>query len=190
MEELLKQVIAYRPWNEQEARDREMMIEGLASNPKILLRESAAAHMTASAWVVDRSHERLLMAYHDIYRSWAWLGGHADGEADLLRVALREVCEESGLTDIRPLSREIFSLEVLTVDGHIKRGAYVSSHLHYNVTYLIEADACAPLQNRPGENSAVRWFTPEEAVAASSEPWMAEHIYRKLNKKLLAWRKS
>ena len=130
----------------------------------------------------DRS--QVLMAYHKLYDSWAWLGGHADGDRDLLAVALREVREESGLTDVRPVSEQIYSLEILSVDGHEKWGRYVSSHLHLNVTYLLEADPAAPICPKPDENSRVGWFSPEDAVAASSEPWFRERIYKKLNKKL------
>lgn len=140
--------------------------------------------MTASAWIVNPGRTKVLMAYHNIYRSWAWLGGHADGERDLLQVALREAEEESGLKNVRPVSPEIYSVEVLTVDGHIKRGAYVSSHLHLNLTYLLEADEKDELFVKPDENSGVRWFSPEGAVQASSEPWIREHIYAKLNEKL------
>ena len=85
---------------------------------------------------------------------------------------------------MRPVSPEIYSVEVLTVDGHIKRGAYVSSHLHLNLTYLLEADEKDKLFVKPDENSGVRWFSPEGAVQASSEPWIREHIYAKLNEKL------
>ena len=120
------------------------------------------------------------MAYHNIYDSWAWLGGHADGEEDLLAVALREVREESGVKHARPASENIFSLEVLTVDGHEKRGAYVSSHLHLNVTYFFEADPGEPLRVKPDENSGVQWIPVEEIEENVSEPWMMERIYRKL----------
>lgn len=140
--------------------------------------------MTASAWVVNPDRSRVLMVYHNIYDSWSWLGGHADGETDLLAVAIREVQEESGIHQVRPVSEELFSVEVLTVDGHVKKGAYVSSHLHLNVTYLLEASETEHLTSKPDENSGVDWFTPEEAVRASSEPWFQEHIYRKLNEKV------
>lgn len=62
------------------------------------------------------------MIYHNIYNSWSWTGGHADGETDLLAVALREVTEETGLQTLRPVSRELFSVEILTVDGHENEG--------------------------------------------------------------------
>ena len=97
---------------------------------------------------------------------------------------MREAREEAGIRNVRPASDEIFSLEVLTVDGHVKRGRYVSSHLHLNVTYLLEADEEEGLHVREGENSGVKWFGLDEAVEASSEPWFREHIYSKLNAKL------
>ena len=100
---------------------------------------------------------------------------------------MREVREESGLTAVRPVSPHIYSLEILTVDGHEKRGAYVSSHLHLNLTYLLEADPEAPLRCKPDENSRVGWFSPEAAIAASSEPWFRQRIYSKLNAKLPGW---
>ena len=184
--EILRSVAAFHPWNEQEARDRAELLRRLESGEELFSRENASAHLTASAWVVSPRRDQVLMAYHNLYDSWAWLGGHADGERDLLSAALREVREESGLTDVRPVSPDIFSLEILTVDGHEKRGVYVSSHLHLNVTYLLEADPAAAIRCKPDENSRVGWFSPEDAVAASSEPWFRERVYKKLNAKLAA----
>ena len=174
---------AFRPWNEQEERDRDALLRLLEAGRAPYGREDPA-HLTASAWVVSPDRERVLLAYHNLYNSWAWLGGHADGERDLLSVALREVREESGLEDVRPVTRDIYSVEILTVDGHEKRGRYVSSHLHLNITFLLEADPAAPVRRKPDENSAVGWFTLEEAVAASTEPWFQARIYSKLNAKL------
>ena len=100
-----------------------------------------------------------------------------------MAVALREVAEETGLQTLRPVSRELFSIEVLTVDGHEKRGRYIPSHLHLNCTYLIQADDTEPLRVKPDENSGVRWFTPQGALDACTEPWMRDRIYQKLIRK-------
>ena len=167
------------PGCEQEERDKELMLHFLRTNPDAYLRSNTVAHMTASSWVISPDGEHIVMVYHNIYNSWAWTGGHADGEHDLLAVAIREAQEETGLQHLRPVGEGILSLECLTVDGHVKRGKYVSSHLHLNVTYLLRAEETA-VREKPDENSAVGWFTPEEALAASSEPWMVEHVYRKL----------
>ena len=183
--DILDQLKQYRPWNAQEAVDRELLLQWLEQGDDLFSRDNPAMHFTASAWVVSPDRTQVLMAYHDLYDSWAWLGGHADGERDLLSTALREVREESGLEDLRPVSDGIYSLEVLSVNGHRKKGKYVPAHLHLNITYLLEADPAAPLRHKPGENSAVAWFSPADAVSASSEPWFQEYIYTKLNAKLV-----
>ncbi len=184
---LKEQIRAYRPVNEQEERDKELILLCLETEKDIFTRENHLAHMTASAWIVNEQRTKVLMAYHNIYKSWSWLGGHADGETDLLKVALKEAQEESGIRHVKPVSEKIYSLEVLTVDGHVKKGAYVSSHLHLNVTYLLQAEETDVLHIKEDENSNVAWFPLEEAVAASTEPWFQEHIYCKLNEKLNYW---
>ena len=178
------EIAAYVPYNEQEQRDQALILDFLDRNADAFSRSNRLAHMTASAWVVNPTRDKVLMVYHRIYDSWSWTGGHADGETDLLAVALREVREETGVRHLRPVSEQIYSLEVLTVDGHEKKGKYVPSHLHLNVTYLLEADEEETVRVKKDENSAVGWFSPEEAVEASSEPWFQERIYRKLNRKL------
>lgn len=160
-----------------------MILDWIRNHDDAFLRENVVAHMTASAWVVNKDRSKVLMVYHNIYHSWSWLGGHADGEPDLLAVAIREVKEEAGIKEVRPVSEEIFSLESLTVDGHVKRGKYVSSHLHLNVTYLLEADSDEAVSVKADENSGVAWFTPEEALKKSTEPWFVERVYAKLIEK-------
>ena len=168
----------------QEERDKRVLLDFIAKNGDAFLRTNLIAHMTASAWVVNASRDKVLMVYHNIYHSWSWTGGHADGDEDLLSVALRECREETGVKTVRPVTGDIFSLEALTVDGHEKRGQYVPSHLHMNVTYLLEADENEPLRVCEGENSGVKWFSLDEALQASTEPWFVERIYKKLNGKL------
>ena len=176
---------AYRPYNEAEARDRELMLYALEHFPDVLSRENPICHFTASNWITNAARDQILLVHHNIYRHWAWTGGHADGEADLRAVALREAKEETGLTELRPLCEGIFSLQVLDVDHHIKRGRYVSSHLHLDCCYLWEADETAPLRARAGENSGVRWVPIDAVLAVCGEPVM-DIVYSKLNEKLAA----
>ncbi len=180
----IKQIEDYVPFNEEEARDCELMLACLATEQNLFTRENKLVHFSASGWVVNPARTKILLAYHNIYQSWTWLGGHADGETDLLRVALREVREESGVSHVKPVSEGIFSLESLTVDGHIKRGAYVSSHIHLNLTYLLEASEDDLLRVKADENSGVAWYPIEDALKVPDEPWMVEHVFRKLNQKL------
>ena len=185
---LIEKLGKYLPYNEQEVADRDEIIRQLRSFPDIFTRENRNAHMTASSWIVNPARTKVLMVYHNIYDSWSWTGGHADGETDLLAAALREAKEETGITKVRPVTEDIYSLEILTVDGHVKHGKYVSSHLHLNVTYLLEADENEMLHKKDDENSGVAWFGLEEAILASSEPWFRERIYSKLNAKLQRFR--
>lgn len=183
-EDSIRQIENYPPFNEQEEKDKVLILGWISNNENAFSRENTVAHITASAWVVNKDRSKVLMVYHNIYNSWSWLGGHADGETDLLSVAIREVKEEAGISNVRPVSEEIFSLESLTVDGHVKKGNYVSSHLHLNITYLLEADSEEQVSVKADENSGVMWFSPEDALEKSTEPWFVEHIYSKLIKKM------
>ena len=183
---LRETIESYVPQCEQEIQDQRMMLRYIDLFPgDILTRENEIAHFSASAWVVNPARDRVLMLYHNIYKSWAWPGGHADGEENLLGVALREVQEETGIERLRPVTEQLYSLEILTVNAHVKRGKYVVPHLHLNLTYLLEADDSQNIRSKPDENSAVRWFGLDEAVEASTEPEM-QVVYRKLNEKLAA----
>ena len=180
---LYEEIRRYQPANEQEARDQAVMLRYIKEQPDCLDRTNLIAHFTASIWTVNPGRTKTLMVYPNIYNSWSWIGGHADGEEDLVAVALRELREETGVSHARLVSRDIFSLETLTVEGHEKKGAYVPSHLHLNVTYLAETDEREALTVNEEENQAVRWFTFEDALKASTEPWFVERIYAKLIEK-------
>lgn len=183
-QELINQLQIYQPWNEQEEADRKVMLELLHTTDDIFYRTNLLAHFTASAWVLNKTHTHVLMAFHNIFQNYAWLGGHADGEEDLLSVALREVKEESGIHTVKPITEGIYSLETIEVNGHEKNGKYVPSHLHLNVTYLLEADDTESLHVKQDENSAVNWFPIDQVLDVIDEPWMVERIYKKLNQKL------
>ncbi len=170
----------YAPVNDQEACDKEQMLRFMEQNQDYLTRDNQIAHFTTSIWTVNKERTKTLMVYHNLYDSWAWIGGHADGEEDLCAVAMRELQEETGVKHAELVSREILSLESLNVRGHVKKGNYVPSHLHFNLTFLAEADEHEALIVNEQENQAVKWWTFEEALQVSSEPWMVEYIYKKL----------
>lgn len=183
MEQLIAQIEHYIPFNEQEARDKAQILAFLRSGAELITRENPVAHLTASAWVVSPDRKQVVMVYHNLYQSWSWMGGHADGNWDLLQVAGKEVMEECGLNEVTVVSPEIFSLEVLCVAGHEKKRQYLSSHLHLNVTYLFEADPALPLRIKPDENSGVAWVAVEDIPEKTSEAWFRDRIYSKLCKK-------
>ena len=180
---LREQIEKYIPYNEQEERDKDLMLNSMDIFDDVLTRENQICHFTASGWVVNKQRTKVLMAFHNIYNSWAWTGGHADGEEDLCKVAIREVSEETGVQNLTLLSDGIYSLEVLTVDGHVKKGKYVSSHLHMDCCFLFEADEKEALRIKADENNGVAWVDIDKAPEVTNEEKMRP-IYKKLNDKL------
>lgn len=174
------EIRAYVPQSEQETIDQRIILEYIDQYPgTVLTRENEYAHITSSGFVVNADASKVLMAHHNIYRVWAWTGGHADGDGDLLAVALREAQEETGAAHIRPLGEDIASLDILPVWGHVKRGKYVASHQHLNVAYLLLADENDALTVRVGENTRVGWLPAERLLEYTNE-WEMDVVYTKL----------
>lgn len=178
-------IVRFQAGDDREAQEQRMILEMIDRlGDAILTRESGIAHMTASSIIVSKDRRRTLMAFHRIYNSWAWTGGHADGESDFEAVARREAQEETGISGLRRLGGGIASLEILPVWAHVKRGRTVGSHLHLNVSYLFEADDSLPLSVREDENSAVGWIEVDRLGERVSEPPMLpvyERLLRRAN---------
>ena len=183
--ELRNQIEKYKPYNEQEEKDKKLMLKYIDTFEDVLTRKNEFGHFTASSWAVNKDRTKVLMIYHNIYKSWTWTGGHADGESDLLKTAIRELKEETGVENVKVINDDIFSLEIICVNGHIKNGKYVSSHVHLNLTYLLEVDEKETLKIKKHENSGVKWINIEDIEKTSNEKWMKETVYKKLKKKCL-----
>lgn len=180
MKKYEKQIKQYEPKNDQEVSDKSLIEKCiLLYGDKILTREVDVAHITASAIILNPDFTKVLMAYHNIYQSWAWTGGHADGEEDLFYVAKKEAMEETGIKNFVPLTDNIVSIEILPVYGHIKRGKYVSAHLHLNVTYVLIVEESEEIHNKPDENKGVMWIKIDELEKYSSEEEMIP-VYKKI----------
>ena len=180
---LKEQIEKYSPYNEQEINDKEMMLKYIDTFEDVLTRDNKMCHFTASNWIVNKERTKVLMIYHNIYKSWAWTGGHADGDEDLLHVALKEANEETGLNNLKLLSNGIFGIQILTVDSHIKRGKFVPSHLHLDCCFLFETDENEVIRIKEDENSGVEWIDIDKAEEITNEEKM-KPIYKKLNNKI------
>lgn len=165
--QLLSLLDRYGPEDGRELEVAQRFREFVLAHPDCFERSLLAGHVTGSAWVVDPSRTHGLLTNHRKLGKWLQLGGHADGEGDVLSVALREVREEAGIDAIRPANPGIFDLDIHL----IPRAGDVPEHLHFDVRFLVEADRRQPL--RPNDEShEVRWlplrrieqWTREESV--------------------------
>lgn len=182
-QKLYKEINEYVPFDEKEKIDKEVMLEFIKNNQDVLTRNNKIAHFTTSAWIVNKNRDKVLMIYHNIYNSWAWVGGHSDGDENLLHVIKKEIEEETGLTNVKLLMNGIYGINIVTVDSHIKRGNIVNSHLHFDVEYLFEADETDSIRIKEDENSGVKWVDINKVEEYTTEEKM-KPIYRKLTQKL------
>ncbi|MCL2364689.1 MAG: NUDIX hydrolase [Defluviitaleaceae bacterium] len=176
----------YPPKNEQEQQDKNVILNCIQLFPhSILLRDNEIAHITGSGFILNRSLDKALFVHHNIRNCWAWTGGHADGDCNLLDVARREATEETGVS-VTPISSKVASIDVLPVTGHFKNGKYVNSHLHLSIAYLFVADEADMLAVKPDENSGVEWISVDKIVEGKFTE-QDVYLYRKLFKQACVW---
>lgn len=183
MSKIIEMLKSYVPYNEQEKEDISLMIKAEELFGNILTRENELCHLTASAFVVNKGFDKVLCIYHNIYKSWGWVGGHADGDDDMLYVAQKETKEETSLKEFGVVQKMPISVEILPVKSHERKGKYVPGHQHFNVTYLFVADEKASIHILEDENSNIGWLTFDELLKKSEEPYMIP-VYKKIIEKI------
>lgn len=143
----------------------------VAAEPDCLLRTCAPGHLTGSAWIVSLDRRRVLLTHHRKLDKWLQLGGHADGDGDLLAVAQREAGEESGLSAVRAVMPEIFDL-----DRHwIPPRRTDPGHYHYDLRFLFEADPRATLVVTH-ESKDLAWVEVDQVAVLNPEESMARMV--------------
>ena len=177
---LLNMLHAYQPYDRDERDMYETLIRFVETENDCFDRSLLQGHITGSAWIVDYSHSKVLLTHHRKLDRWLQLGGHADGDADILRVALREAREESGIDDIRPLSEDIFDVDVHPIPTRDAE----PRHLHYDVRFLLEADASSPLVVS-SESKDLAWVSLSELTQLTTE----QSIIRMMEKTLAHFKK-
>lgn len=124
-------------------------------------RQQWPGHVTGSAWVVNPTRDKVLLMHHRKHDQWFQPGGHADGDADILRVALRETQEETGIPAeaIKLVSGEIFDIDIHTIPASV-RGP---EHMHFDIRFLVEIDdkLCIPGND---ESHEILWVPLEEVT--------------------------
>ena len=132
-------------------------------------------HVTASAALLDPHREAMLMTLHAKLGRWLQLGGHADGETDVLAVACREAAEESGL-EVAPASPEPIDVDIHAIPAH----GSDPGHFHYDVRFVLLAEAGTPKTTE--ESLGLKWV-PLAGMAALT----AEESILRLSAKCRAW---
>ena len=155
---MLEDILNYQPKNQQEEADKKLILQ-ITQQDELYNRSNLVAHYTSSGFIMNKTLDKVLFAYHNIYDSFAWSGGHNDGDQNFLKVAIKEANEELGIKNLECLTNEIDSLDVLHVNSHFKNGEYVSEHLHFNITYILIGDEREQIRIKPDENSAVKWIS-------------------------------
>jgi 8-oxo-dGTP pyrophosphatase MutT (NUDIX family) len=179
MEKWIKDIVAFKPQTEQEEVDQKLIVDFIKKNDNSLTRDNKVAHVSSSGFILNKRMDKALMVYHKIYRSWSWTGGHADGESDLLKVAIEEAKEETGIEKVKPLTEKIVTLDVLPVPSHFKHGKFVSAHLHLSIAYVLIADDTDRLIVKEDENSGVKWMKIKDIDKEVNELDM-KLVYNKL----------
>ena len=168
---------AARPLDAHEAAMTAQIIRFAETHPDCLLRSCVPGHLTGSAWIVSPDRTRTLLTHHHKLDKWLQLGGHADGDGDLLAVALREAREESGLARVRAVSAEIFDC-----DRHLipVRGAE-PAHYHHDLRFMIEADLAEPLVISD-ESKDLAWVETTRVTSLNPEESMARMVRKTLTR--------
>jgi len=163
-ERLLQLLTAHHPIDAEEDRSRGRLLDFVAAHADCFKRTLAVGHVTGSAWLLDRGRSRTLLTFHRKLGRWLQLGGHADGDPDVLSVALREAREESGIDGIEPESPEIFDVDVHRIPAR----PHEPEHDHYDVRFLLRVTGDDEF--RVGEESlSLRWFSSDELARIDTD---------------------
>lgn len=164
---LLALLDAHQPADAHEAAMLDRLRQFVVANTECFERSLAVGHVTGSAWVLDLDRTHVLLTHHGKLDKWLQLGGHADGDSDVLQVALREAQEESGLNGIRPVDQRIFDVDIHLIPAR----KHEAEHFHYDVRFLLEADRGQSLQISD-ESKALEWVRLDRVSDLTQEESM------------------
>lgn len=164
-EPLLQLLKAYTPLDAADHVQADTIATFVRSTPSCFLRMHLSGHITGSAWLVDNSETRVLLTHHKKLGKWLQLGGHADGNPDILAVARREAAEESGLSDIAVVTTAIFDLDVHPIPARANEPA----HHHYDIRFALKATGSEKFVVS-AESNTLAWVEIDRVHELTDEP--------------------
>lgn len=156
---LIRKIQNYQTAYDEEMLFRPRFISLLNNFQNCFDRNLTTGHITASAWVFDKNARNVLMVHHKKLERWLQPGGHADGDENVISVAIREVAEETGLAALSLFDSNIFDLDIHLIPQHKD----VKPHLHYDVRFLFTANSRLPLVASE-ESNQVQWIPIGQAA--------------------------
>ena len=166
----------YHPIDEKDREQWNVITKFVEDNKNCFERSNLKGHITGSSWVVNSAGTKVILNHHKKLGKWLQLGGHADGNPNVLSVALREAQEETGLQNFRVLSPEIFDVDVHLIPERKKEPA----HIHYDIRFLFEANDSLKL-NPSNESHALQWVQLKNLSKVSTEPSLHRMLSKWMN---------
>jgi len=178
-ETLIKELEYYVPYDETESAHVDNLLAFLENTQNPFVRTNLAGHITGSAFLLNKDKTKILLMHHKKLDKWLQFGGHADGSADILDVAIRETQEESGIQDVKPLYDIIFDVDVHTIPANATKGE--PEHSHYDIRYLLITDQEEFATNT--ESKELKWIEIDKAeglIASESNKRAIEKLKKLL----------
>lgn len=167
---LLELLNQYQTSSHEEEASLNKLKQFVQTTPDCFERTHLSGHITGSAWLISPDGKKALLTHHKKLQKWLQLGGHSDGDADTLNVALREAQEESGIEDIKILSSEIFDIDVHKIPARKDE----PEHYHYDVRFLLQAQSES--FNVSDESHDLAWKSFDELESMSLEQSMRRMV--------------
>lgn len=162
--QLLASLVAYQSSYPVEMAFKERFIQLIENHDNCFERSLLTGHITGSAWMVDKSFSAAFMTHHAKLNRWLQPGGHADGDEDVARVALKEALEETGMSGLKLYTGQIFDLDIHVIPE--RKG--VPQHEHFDIRYLISVDRNTPFQ-LSDESNELAWLPLEKVVQETDD---------------------
>lgn len=172
----VQQLISKYPYNDT---NKELTLLFLGASDDFWSKNNLTGQLTASCWVIDQSRTKALLTHHLKLNDWFQLGGHIEAsDKTILEACIRELKEESGLTQFKLLSSKIFDIDVHKIPLS-KKG--IPEHFHFDLRFLFEANENEEIKFDISESNEVAWKSFEEIGKLTSNPSIIRMIEKTSN---------